>query len=568
MSTVSGLPAGVTPVTNIKGDDGERGPTGTLAYATAESVAAGDPVEVQMVGPEDDRGAHFKIPRGLPGVNAVENDAAVSTYITVPESDTRKQLNVALLAENAVAFKGKKLWVCTDSFGTTAPYSLKPYPTRIAETSAMTRTDNAAGGSFFRDIAMRSLASPPAIGKQDTVLIAAGINPARHRGVNPAEMTAELDAMETLIWRACAGVIVGTDDFTWSGTWTRYTAAPHAPKMTSGYGRSGASGALKGSYFAPIPARYVGIGYSSVGFNFHAGEWARGGTVVAADVSTDVAATSNATSVLVPRPARIGNLRSGEEITVSHRGGAQFTMVDGLYALREDTPLIVVVEPGYVVAGSPNEMSATPGNINSWRSAINRRIADMRKFHPTLRVVVVSPIENGWNENLMTGADGLHPNEAGIAFLHRVTTLAAAEAARSLTASAFTPVGVQAFKATDTAITGGASWQTWAVDSSHRNDWNGLSAGGVLVDATGTYAIDLQIRLSAVATAPVEIAVFIGAAAIMQTVIDPGASTGRISETVRLAAGLVSARILSSANVTVKGGGAAGWSRLSLTRLA
>lgn len=54
--------------------------------ASAESVPAGDPSRVLV-----DRSGHkhFEIPRGLPGVNAVENDRAVTDHIGDEDDDLK-----------------------------------------------------------------------------------------------------------------------------------------------------------------------------------------------------------------------------------------------------------------------------------------------------------------------------------------------------------------------------------------------------------------------------------------------------------------------------------------------
>lgn len=86
------LPAGVTWVANIKGD---RGLTGTFAGVTVESIAAGAPAEASTSGPEDAKVLHLKIPRGLPGVNAVPADEAVAAFIAGLDTDTRDAFNTA-----------------------------------------------------------------------------------------------------------------------------------------------------------------------------------------------------------------------------------------------------------------------------------------------------------------------------------------------------------------------------------------------------------------------------------------------------------------------------------------
>lgn len=90
------LPSGVTFVTNIKGDKGAKGDTGSLAFITAESVPADQPARVEMVGPESNRGAHLDIPRGLPGVNALPADGAVGTYIQAVDTQSRKAVDHAI----------------------------------------------------------------------------------------------------------------------------------------------------------------------------------------------------------------------------------------------------------------------------------------------------------------------------------------------------------------------------------------------------------------------------------------------------------------------------------------
>lgn len=95
-------------IANLKGEKGERGvqgpqgPAGTFAAAEAHSVDASEPASVVMSGSQTSRRADFYIPRGLPGVNAVDNDAAVATYLGAPDSATGAALRGALDSEHAV----------------------------------------------------------------------------------------------------------------------------------------------------------------------------------------------------------------------------------------------------------------------------------------------------------------------------------------------------------------------------------------------------------------------------------------------------------------------------------
>lgn len=70
-----------------------RGPAARIIEVTAESVPADQPASVTMTGPDQGREFAFELPRGLPGVNGVENDEAVATYVGASDSDTRAALN-------------------------------------------------------------------------------------------------------------------------------------------------------------------------------------------------------------------------------------------------------------------------------------------------------------------------------------------------------------------------------------------------------------------------------------------------------------------------------------------
>ena len=78
-----------------RGEKGEQGVAGTLSSASAESIPAGESAAVVMSGTTEVKHAHFKVPRGLPGVNAVENDEAVATYLRATDSLTNAGLRDA-----------------------------------------------------------------------------------------------------------------------------------------------------------------------------------------------------------------------------------------------------------------------------------------------------------------------------------------------------------------------------------------------------------------------------------------------------------------------------------------
>lgn len=79
-----------------------RGPAARITGVSAVSVAAGSPAYVTMTGPDQNRGFAFGIPQGLPGlpgVNGVENDAAMALLLGNQSSETRGQL-VSVLDES------------------------------------------------------------------------------------------------------------------------------------------------------------------------------------------------------------------------------------------------------------------------------------------------------------------------------------------------------------------------------------------------------------------------------------------------------------------------------------
>lgn len=90
--------ARIRHLANIKGDRGAtgsrglQGAPGTFAGASAESVPASEEASVQMSGGPEARYAHFKIPQGLPGLNAVPTDEAIEVLIKNRETLTHGSL--------------------------------------------------------------------------------------------------------------------------------------------------------------------------------------------------------------------------------------------------------------------------------------------------------------------------------------------------------------------------------------------------------------------------------------------------------------------------------------------
>lgn len=91
---------------NIRGKEGDRGPAGSIASASAESVSAHEPAAVIMTGTDAVKHAHFLVPRGLPGMNAVPADEGVAAYVAAVETATRAALNGSFL--NYVLWDGSR----------------------------------------------------------------------------------------------------------------------------------------------------------------------------------------------------------------------------------------------------------------------------------------------------------------------------------------------------------------------------------------------------------------------------------------------------------------------------
>lgn len=83
------MAADYTTITNL------RGPAARITSFTAKTVPADQPADARMTGPDQNRQIEVDIPRGLPGVNAVENDEAVATYLGAEDSETHGAFRVA-----------------------------------------------------------------------------------------------------------------------------------------------------------------------------------------------------------------------------------------------------------------------------------------------------------------------------------------------------------------------------------------------------------------------------------------------------------------------------------------
>lgn len=92
-------------------------------------------------------------------------------------------------------------------------------------------------------------------------------------------------------------------------------------------------------------------------------------------------------------------------------------VADFINVISSTPPLIFVVNTAHFnstgYANSPLNPDPTDIDANSWGAAV-RRVCD--KF-PSHEVVLLNPQANGYNENTMAGADGIHYNALGAAFM-------------------------------------------------------------------------------------------------------------------------------------------------------
>lgn len=106
------VPADVIRLGNLRGPRGLQGPAGTFEDATGETIPADQPIDIQLYG-DRRQFVHFKLPRGLSGVNAVENDTAVAEYIEAEGSEVyealRRRFGSADFAQKVSAVDGRAI---------------------------------------------------------------------------------------------------------------------------------------------------------------------------------------------------------------------------------------------------------------------------------------------------------------------------------------------------------------------------------------------------------------------------------------------------------------------------
>ncbi len=165
------LPNDVKRLGNLTGPRGARGPAGTFDAATSETVAPNQPVSVRISG---DLGqfVHFKIPRGLDGVNAVENDTAVAGYIGADGTQVDGALRQRYAALGALS-KGAA-WGSSTVAGSGASSDSTNLVGRLSALLGITMYNGGQGGELITHHAARSGAVPALVTVPNGTIPASG----------------------------------------------------------------------------------------------------------------------------------------------------------------------------------------------------------------------------------------------------------------------------------------------------------------------------------------------------------------------------------------------------------
>jgi len=254
------LPVGVTKLGSFKGVKGDKGRPGTFDTVTAESIPADQPIEADITGDEGQH-LHIKVPRGLPGVNAVENDTATAAYIAAPDSETRAQLDPLIAAARAQV---------QAEVGTQALSRIEPSPTKHMPT-----TVSLLSGDSASPLALNStLTVVPGQGYQGSasglrITAAGGLTSMGARvtlgspmSIGPAQVIAvAVDIPDVSKVNAITVQINHDSGRTAPFTWTRSSASTPVQNLVNGLNVIRFPAALFDSAFAPNWAATWGKAY-------------------------------------------------------------------------------------------------------------------------------------------------------------------------------------------------------------------------------------------------------------------------------------------------------------------
>lgn len=281
----------------------------------------------------------------------------------------------------------------------------------------------AVGGSWMQDVANRSIgiAAPIAsnLPSDALVLLAAGINEITTKHADAPTLQAYKWNLESLIWTAAAKARIEHPAFTFTGTWSEY-ASPNDnyEKFSAGNARFSQTVGNYAQYVSNAAANFVALApFFTSAIVANTGKWLLDGVQVFANSNTQAVITGTLGSIVGHRPVRIFNVASGAHTIRAEATAAGYTFLDVLLELSLTPPTIIIVKPAYVRWGT---YQIPDSEVDLYRAAIDEVVASVRTAYSPLRggkIVVVDPGLGNFDRNTQTGADGLHLNDAGHAWM-------------------------------------------------------------------------------------------------------------------------------------------------------
>lgn len=339
--------------------------------------------------------------------------------------DQRGPLDTLYVSDRADELQGAPLYVNGDSF--TQPIGGQtPAAAQLTADKSMVLNNQGVSSSFWRDTAVRMINHRPNVAENGLIVLQSGINMVVRHQTEALFRKTEYYAMQAALLLACASTSLESDSSgNATGTWDSY--AHNA--LSNGIARKST---VPGSKFSWTPSfgYWFGIGFtfpSSAGAVGDTGKWSAastvefaGGSQAPGPTALEQTADPNGAQQLVPWAVKLPVLSGSQPITVEvmNTTGA-YTIVDALYKVRDDAPTIAVVLPVRIKQGT---YSITEQDLQVIRGDHRRAVAELVNAYPSLagRIVLVDPHRFGWDPNVHTIADGLHPNTAG----HRVIATA------------------------------------------------------------------------------------------------------------------------------------------------
>ncbi|WP_404475124.1 hypothetical protein [Microbacterium aerolatum] len=407
---------------------------------SAESVPADAPAEVVMTGLDQDRKFAFKVPRGLPGVNGVENDAAVATYMAAEDSQTRQQLDATInlaavppLAKRSIVVYGHSYTIEPSPHSTDGHEFFNLIADQSGSPSVVTHgVSSSRATQTFYDV--QGDAPGSAVPGSNLFILDTEANDFAHRSAAngsyynpwPTQLARQFGwAVSAILARLSSRAVVEQSEGSTSGVWTRNAASAVASD---------------GSFdFTTTPGAYIDIPVTITeedsGVVFVMLLWT---TTAGADAVISVDGTPYSTVVGSPtgdviplgsgravpgggaltqffQPVRVSGLSIGAHtIRVAHAG------VAGRY-LDVDCALIQAASPEPVVwlrdqppvAGRDQTLGINDAKVAIYKANKALGITETDPIFAQFPNVIVIEQTDYLDAGSVSTTDGLHPNDKG-----------------------------------------------------------------------------------------------------------------------------------------------------------